>query len=714
MSNTTASLVIKVDSSGAAKATDNLNRLDRAAGNTERAANKLGKAWGVALGVVSSAVIIGATRAYIQQADAMANMSAKLKLVTGSTEAATKAQRSLFDLSQRTSSDLESTTDLYVKLGQSSKELAGNHELLLGITEKVSKALVISGADAASSAAVIRQFSQAMAAGALRGDEFISVMEGAPRLARALADGLGVPIGSLRKLAAEGKLTIDVIIKALEDQGVVLDREFGEMPLTVGRATAQVKNSLAQLVGETDKASTASGGLATAIKSVATALSDPALQDGFRTAATWLAEMTGKALAATSALLEYYGAVDKRGIHTLNAQISDKEGEVFATQRSLKKTASIPWLGAMDAEALKKGQAELAELEAAREKVLARNAAASKQSAIGKLSDGFNGVLGLVKPVTGSGAGTATGGGNEAVTRATRERTTATKELTLAEQEALLMQQSLRDVGAETLRITADNERATTSQGAATKRFIEDLKFEASLYGLSNVEREKAIALRQAETTATSELGQVIGALVEKREQAREADAYVQDLKGGLGDLFATIGEGSDKASASFDRMIENMKRKAAQALADKAIDGLLAGFAGMAGGGGWAGFKSGFAKGFGGGGNKAAGGPLMAGNSYRVGDGGEAEWFTPSQNGTLTPESKLGGGGASIKNLKIVIENNGQPSKAESSTATQQPDGSVLIKIVTKTWKQAAARGDFDHDMARNFGIRRAGVGGG
>src|SRR5690606_29289042 len=137
----TARLVIAVDSSGAKRATDNLDKLDRAAGKSERAANKLGKAWGVAIGLVSSAVIIGATRAFIRQADAMANMSAKLKLVTGDTKAATAAQRDLFDLSQRTSSDLEATTELYVKLGQSSKELAANHSLLLGITEKVSKAL---------------------------------------------------------------------------------------------------------------------------------------------------------------------------------------------------------------------------------------------------------------------------------------------------------------------------------------------------------------------------------------------------------------------------------------------------------------------------------------------------------------------------------------------------------------------------------------------
>ncbi len=137
----TASLILKVDSSGPRRASDDLDKLTKASDQGERAANKLGKAWGVATGLLASAAITSAVRGYIRLADESANLAAKLKLVTGSTELATRAQKSLFDLSQATSSDLSATTELYVKLGQSSKELAGNHELLLGITEKVFQGL---------------------------------------------------------------------------------------------------------------------------------------------------------------------------------------------------------------------------------------------------------------------------------------------------------------------------------------------------------------------------------------------------------------------------------------------------------------------------------------------------------------------------------------------------------------------------------------------
>src|SRR5690606_24265214 len=149
----------------------------------------------------------GSTRAFVRQADAMANLRARLGLVTEGAQAFNKAQEDVFNIAQRTATDLEATADLYVKLAQSSDELRRNQDRLGGIVETVSQALVVSGADAASTTAVIRQFSQALASGSLRGDEFISVMEGAPRLARAIADGLGVPIGQLRALAAQGDLT---------------------------------------------------------------------------------------------------------------------------------------------------------------------------------------------------------------------------------------------------------------------------------------------------------------------------------------------------------------------------------------------------------------------------------------------------------------------------------------------------------------------------
>ena len=333
----TASLVIKVDSTGARRATDNLDKLDRAAGSSERAANKMGKAWGLALGYISSAVIIGATRALARQVDTMANLNARLGLVTSGTQALAKAQADVFAIAQRTSTDLEATADLYVKLAQGSDTLRGDQERLAGIVQTVSEALVVSGADAASTTAVIRQFAQALASGSLRGDEFVSVMEGAPRLARAIADGLQVPIGSLRQLAAQGDLTAEKVIAALESQRAAVEREFGKMPITIGRAMERVENSLQMLIGGADESSKASASLGAAISSLADALSDPQFQQGFRDTIGYLAEVAAKSIRAATALREYFGLADKRSTVMLRNQRDDLEGKLFAEQRSQGK-----------------------------------------------------------------------------------------------------------------------------------------------------------------------------------------------------------------------------------------------------------------------------------------------------------------------------------------------------------------------------------------
>ena len=68
-------------------------------------------------------------------------------------------------------------------------------------------------------------------------------MEQAPRLAKAMADGLGVTTGELRKLAGEGALTTEVVIKALQGQADVVANEFGKLPATVGRALENLRHS---------------------------------------------------------------------------------------------------------------------------------------------------------------------------------------------------------------------------------------------------------------------------------------------------------------------------------------------------------------------------------------------------------------------------------------------------------------------------------------
>ena len=87
----------------------------------------------------------------------------------------------------------------------------------------------------------------------LRGEEFNSVVENSPRLAQALADGLNVPIGRLRKLAEEGRLTADVVVNALMSQKDKLASEYAQLPQTVSQAFERLRNAVGQWINRVDE-----------------------------------------------------------------------------------------------------------------------------------------------------------------------------------------------------------------------------------------------------------------------------------------------------------------------------------------------------------------------------------------------------------------------------------------------------------------------------
>jgi len=205
------------------------------------------------------------TREAIQLADAYTNMRSRLSLVTTGTENLNAVQEKLFAVSQNTRSEMGANVALYTSLARSTKALGLSQDQLVSITKTVGQAFLISGASATETSAAVRQLGQALASGVLRGDEFNSIAENAPRLQQAVADSLGVTIGELRKYAEEGKITAQVVTEALLKAGASIDSESKAIALTVGGAMTQVKNSLLLAVGEFDKASGASAALAKAL-----------------------------------------------------------------------------------------------------------------------------------------------------------------------------------------------------------------------------------------------------------------------------------------------------------------------------------------------------------------------------------------------------------------------------------------------------------------
>lgn len=274
---TLAELILKADYRQIDGANTALDRMTGTGEKTIGMVNRLAGALGVAFGV----------REIIEASEAYTTINNRLSLVTDSSEELAAAQQDVFDIAQKTRSPLKETAEVYQRLATNADQLGLSLEEVGNTTETINKLMVISGTSGASAAAALTQLGQAFASGTLRGEELNSVMEQAPALAKAIADGMGVTVGQLRALGQEGKITADAVVEALQKQGAAVDEQFGKMAPTIGQAMTQVGNSFINYIGKVDKATGASGGLASAIVSISEALDNSIFSETTRLFATW-------------------------------------------------------------------------------------------------------------------------------------------------------------------------------------------------------------------------------------------------------------------------------------------------------------------------------------------------------------------------------------------------------------------------------------------
>ncbi|MBK4364329.1 tape measure protein [Enterobacter hormaechei] len=156
----------------------------------------------------------------------------------------------VFDISQKTRSGLDATATLYARLERSTRSYGVSVEDITKLTTIINQGFVVSGATAEEASNAIIQLAQGLASGALRGDEFNSVNEQGNRLMIALADSMKVSIGTLRNMAAEGKLTTDVIVNGLLSQGDKIGQEFAKTTATISQSLEIANNNITKFFGE--------------------------------------------------------------------------------------------------------------------------------------------------------------------------------------------------------------------------------------------------------------------------------------------------------------------------------------------------------------------------------------------------------------------------------------------------------------------------------
>ncbi|WP_206867197.1 phage tail tape measure protein, partial [Escherichia albertii] len=219
-----------------------------------------------------------ATGHLISLADEWSSVNARLKQATQSSDDFQASQRELMAISQRTGTAFSDNASLFARSAASMREYGYSSEEVLKVTEALSTGLKLSGASTAEASSVITQFSQALAQGVLRGEEFNAVNESGDRVIRALAVGMGVARKDLKAMADNGKLTADKVVPALISQLGALRDEYAAMPDTVSSSATKVENAFMAWVGGANEASgvtkTLSGvlnGIAGNIDTVATA-----------------------------------------------------------------------------------------------------------------------------------------------------------------------------------------------------------------------------------------------------------------------------------------------------------------------------------------------------------------------------------------------------------------------------------------------------------
>lgn len=232
-------------------------------------------------------------------ADAFNNLAARVKLSTGEGKAFEEGFSRVQQVALATHSALEGTGILFARILQAGKEFNLTQQQALGLTQTINQAVQLSGASAASSDAAITQLIQGLQSGVLRGEEFNSVMEQAPRLAKALADGLGVTTGELRKMSQAGELSAKTVITALQSQSAALQTEFGQLPATVGRAITDLQTQWTLFVGKLDSSTGVTSYVAEGINKLAGNLET-------------VARVAGLAGAALTASLAVQGAAALR------------------------------------------------------------------------------------------------------------------------------------------------------------------------------------------------------------------------------------------------------------------------------------------------------------------------------------------------------------------------------------------------------------------
>ncbi|MEG6215166.1 tape measure protein [Enterobacter quasihormaechei] len=267
---------IEADVSGLLKAQGKANKsLDSIGNSATNAAKKMDELQtniNRIAGAIAASLVVDWGKAFLVAADNMSQLNARIERLTGSAATASQTMQNLMRISSATGGSLQDTAKLWETLSTALRDTGATNGQIIQLTETLQKIGRIGGSSTEEMANALRQFGQSISSGTIRAEEFNSILEQMPELARQIAAGMGVSIGELRQLMLDGKLTAEDALNAIQKQTGSVNAEFEKLPRTLSQANTALTNSFLSMIDSVNQATGASNGLVAVIDSMTAAL----------------------------------------------------------------------------------------------------------------------------------------------------------------------------------------------------------------------------------------------------------------------------------------------------------------------------------------------------------------------------------------------------------------------------------------------------------
>ena len=267
---------IEADVSGLLKAQGKANKsLDSIGNSATSAAKKMDELQtniNRVAGAIAASLVVDWGKAFLVAADNMSQLNSRIERLTGSAATASQTMQSLMRISSATGGSLQDTAKLWETLSTALRDTGATNGQIIQLTETLQKIGRIGGSSSEEMANALRQFGQSISSGTIRAEEFNSILEQMPELARQIAAGMGVSIGELRQLMLDGKLTAEDALNAIQKQTGSVNAEFEKLPRTLSQANTALTNSFLSMVDSVNQATGASSGMVAVIDSLTAAL----------------------------------------------------------------------------------------------------------------------------------------------------------------------------------------------------------------------------------------------------------------------------------------------------------------------------------------------------------------------------------------------------------------------------------------------------------